>query len=57
MSNDKDNIGEQIEVKNNCNSIMLFPWWIRNPKVLSRLYFNWFYTAADFWRFLKMGNY
>ena len=57
MSNDKDNIGEQIEVKNNCNSIMLFPWWIRNSQVLSRLYFNWFYTAADFWRFLNMGNY
>jgi len=45
------------KVKINCNSIMHFPWVIRNPQVLSRLYFNWFYTAADFWRFLNMGNY
>lgn len=55
-SNDKDNIGEQNKVKINCNSIMLFPWWFRNSQVLSRLYFNWCYTAADFWRVLNMGN-
>lgn len=56
-SNYKDNIGEQNEVKNNCNSIMLFPWWFRNSQVLSRLYPNWCYTAADFWRVLYLGDY
>ena len=57
MSNDKVNLGKQMKVKINFNSIMIFPWWIKNSLVLSRLYFNWFYTATDFWRFLNKSNY
>ena len=45
MSNDKDNIGEQIEVKNNCNSIMLF---------LAGLGIHWFYLGYNLFVFIQM---
>ena len=56
MSNDKDTIGEQNEVKINRNFIVPLSWQSKNSQILSRLYPNWCYTAANFWRIHNLGD-